>query len=283
MKLAHYLPIVALLVMTGCGIPTGAGEFQKTPEALFLKSTFDKVSAGEYDGVISLLDDKIHQPDARDVLQRMRPLVPSEEPVKMQPVAWSFVSFKSLTNGGTSNSRTSDVAAEYDYPNGRHLVVSAKLSGTPGTFRLLAFNIESIPAPLSELNAFSLNKSPWQFVFLFLAVAAFAINLGAFVVCLRTKGLTLKWLWAIFTLIGVVGFSLNWTNGAVYVDPLHFNLFSAAVARNGWVGPWAVTFCIPFGAIAFFVKRQRMIKLQRSASGAVLNDAESASANSEAG
>jgi hypothetical protein len=62
-----------------------------------------------------------------------------------------------------------------------------------------------------------------------------------------------KWLWAIFTLISVVGFSMNWTTGDVSILPLYFNIPAAGYTQDG-SGVWHLIFAIPVGAIAFFFK-----------------------------
>ncbi len=164
-------------------------------------------------------------------------------------------------NGGSS-SRSANVAIEYTYQGPKWVVASASLSGEPGQFRIVAFNVEALPAPLSELNAFTLKgKSALHYLFLLLPAAACAISIYAFVRCIRTKGLKRKWLWALFTLFGFVAFSLNWTNGAVFVNPLHFNFLSAAYMRNGWLGPWVVSFSTPVGALVFLWKQRTTVTL----------------------
>src|SRR5712692_9790961 len=78
---------------------------------------------------------------------------------------------------------------------------------------------------------------------------AFAISVYAFVQCWRTPGLERKWLWALFTLVGFCAFSLNWTTGGFNVNPLSFNLFSAGAVRDGFVGPWVITFAFPLARL----------------------------------
>jgi hypothetical protein len=145
----------------------------------------------------------------------------------------------------------------HTYPGPKWVVASASLSGEPGEFRIVAFNVEPLPAPLSELNAFTLKgKSAAHYIFLLLPAADCVISIYAFVRCLRTKRLRRKWLWALFTLVGVVAFSINWTSGAVYVEPLRFSILGAGYMRNGWLGPWVISFYIPVGALAFLWKQR---------------------------
>lgn len=232
----HSLILVLALFLEACGIPQSSSDFDKTPEAQYLKATVDKLVAHDYPSIESQMDDRVHQSDARQVLERLASMVPAETPTKFEPVAWNIVKKISAADSGSS-SRTANVAIEYSFSDSKWLVASATLSGEPDAFRILAFNIEPLSAPLAELNAFTLKgKSILHYVFLLLTVSAFGVSVLAFVRCVRTPGIKRKWLWAIFTLLGLVAFTLNWSNGAVSIDVLHFNLLAPAMhVQAGWV------------------------------------------------
>jgi hypothetical protein len=253
----HSLIIVFALLLQACGVPQSSAEFDKTPEAQYLKTTMNQLVARDYLSIESRMDERVHQTNTRQALERLASIVPAGSPVKLEPVAWNFIKSTNTANGGVS-SRSANVAIEYTFPASKWVVASATLSGEPGTFRILAFNVEPLPAPLSELNAFTFKgKGILHYVFLLLTVAAFAVSVFAFVRCLRTPRVKRKWLWAIFTLVGVVAVSLNWSNGTVSIDALRFNLLSASFMRAGWLGPWGITFCIPIGALVFLWKYRK--------------------------
>lgn len=255
MRLYPLIVLVAILLQ-GCGIPQSPADFERTPEAQFLEATMSQLVAHDYATIESMMDSRVHQPDLQEALDRLRSTVPVETPIHKEPVAWNFTKTTSTMNG-SSSSRNANVAIEYTYPGSKWVVASASLSGEPGQFRIISFNVEAIPAPLSQTNAFTFEgKGAVHYLFLLCAIAACGTSIFAFVRCLRTKGLKRKWLWAIFTLIGFVAFSINWTNGAIFMNALHFNFLSAACVRNGWVGPWYVTFCIPVGALTFLWKQR---------------------------
>lgn len=246
--------LVFALLLQACGVPLSSEEFDKTPEGQYLKATVNRLVAHDYAFIESQMDERVNQPDARQVLERLAGAVPAGTPVKLEPVAWNFAKIFHTAKSDAS-SRTANVAIEYTFPESRWLLASATLSGEPGSFRILSFNVEPLPAPLAELHAFTFKgKSVLHAVFLLLTVSAFGISVFAFVRCIRTPGIKRKWLWAIFTLVGICAFSINWSNGTVAVNPLNFNLLSAAFLRNGWLGPWVITFCIPVGALVFLWK-----------------------------
>ena len=263
----HSLILALALFLEACGIPQSPADFDKTPEAQYLKGTVDKLVAHDYQSIESQMDDKVHQSDARQALERLASMVPPGTPTKFEPVAWNFVKKISAADSG-SGSRTANVAIEYSFSDSKWLVASATLSGEPGAFRILAFNLEPLPAPLAELNAFTFKgKSVLHYVFLLLTVSAFGVSAFAFVRCIRTLGIKRKWLWATFTLLGLVAFTLNWSNGAVSVDVLHFNLLSVGYARTGWLGPWGITFCIPLEALIFLRKFRKPVLVPHSIEG----------------
>ncbi len=245
------LPIFAWL-LSGCSVPLSSDAFNNTLEAQFLRSVVDKLSSGDVSSVEQLLDPKLVEPNVRAALERTAAVLPAEPALSVEPVAWNVVV-------STAGPRTATVAAEYTYPSSKWFVISGELTGEPGSFRILRFNVEPLSVPMAQLHAFTFQgKGVMHYVFLLLAVLAFALSAFAFVRCVRSKNIRRKWLWAAFTLLGFCAFTLNWTSGAISVNPFSFNLFSAGATRAGWVGPWIITFCIPIGAIAFLLKHRNV-------------------------
>jgi hypothetical protein len=161
-------------------------------------------------------------------------------------------------DGNDTGERTANVAMEYQYASAKWVLASAVLSGEPGQFRIVSFNIEPLPASLADLNAFRFKrKGAAHHVFLALTIATALLALYAFVACLRLKGLRRKWLWAIVTLVAVSSFSLNWTTGETGFQPFWVTLLGWGVTRQGWLGPWILTFPLPVGALVFLLRYRK--------------------------
>ncbi|HEX6705703.1 MAG TPA: hypothetical protein VF169_13145 [Albitalea sp.] len=240
---------IAIPLLCACGIPTTANDFDKTPEARFLRGVVDRVRSRDFASLEPQLESP--QADARAALERIASALPPGSITRVQPVGWNV---SKQVNGP----RVVGLAAEYEFASSEWFVMSAELVGEAEAFRIRGFHIEPLPAAMSVVHGFTLsNKGAMHYAFLLLAPAAAGVSLFAFVRCLRMRGLRRKWMWALVTLVGAGAFTLNWTTGAVTVNPLTFNLLSAAFARAGWVGPWAITFCIPIGAIVFLWKHRR--------------------------
>lgn len=252
----HPVVLLVALLLQACGLPPSREEFDKTPEAQYLMATVERLVARDHAAIESQMDERVHQPDVRSALLRLANLVPPGAPQRLEPVAWAVHQHAAPGAGGPS--RTAHVAIEYAFADSRWIVASATLSGEPGAFRMLAFNVEPISAPVAELNAFTLQgKGLAHAAHLLLALCAFGVSAYAFVRCVRTRGLKRKWLWAAFTLVGVGSFTLNWSSGAFSAEVLRFGLPSAGFARAGWVGPWTITFGVPVGALAFLWTARR--------------------------
>lgn len=252
-RMVWMLGLAALL--QACGVPRSPEEFDRTAEAQYLRATVDKLARQDYAAIESALDPRVHQPDVRSALQQMRMLLPYEAPDRTLPVDWRF--FKRL-DGNDTGERTANVVMEYQYASAKWVLASAVLSGEPGQFRIVSFNIEPLPASLADLNAFRFKgKGAVHYFFLASTIATALLALYAFVACLRLKGLKRKWLWAIATLVTVSTFSLNWTSGESGYQPVWFGLLGWGVMRQGWLGPWILTFPLPVGALVFLLRYRK--------------------------
>lgn len=247
--LAAFLWLCASL--QGCGLPQSAAEFESTPEVAFLKATVNQLVTHQHGAIKALIDPSVQHPEVDSALKNLQAKVPAGTPTHLEAVNWQVMRTTQIA-GRDGSTRVANVAFEYTYPGPRWMIASASLAGEPGQFRILAFNIEPIPAPLSELNAFSLMNKSWKhYAFLVMALGAFSVSLFALLRCIRTQDLKSKWLWAVFICVGLVAFSINWTSGAISIKPLYFSFMSASIGQSGWVGPWIVSFSVPVGALAF--------------------------------
>ena len=134
---------------------------------------------------------------------------------------------------------------------------------TGGASTILAFRATTIADSLEHLNRFSLvGKSALQYGVLGLALVAPIFSFYVLVLCLRTKNLNRRWLWAIFILVGVGKLGVNWTTGALTFTPLAVQVpCGGATTTIGAYGPWVVTVNLPLGAILFLRKRSHRIDL----------------------
>lgn len=124
------------------------------------------------------------------------------------------------------------------------------VKGDDKTRRVFGFHTTPIHSSLEEQNRFQLGAShPLR-----LLVLALAIGIGVFciwvaVAAVRSR-IKRRWLWALFALVGVAPFTLNWSTGEVGSNLLQVILLSAGVNGSPPFGPWLITVAFPVGAIA---------------------------------
>ncbi len=77
------------------------------------------------------------------------------------------------------------------------------LEGKDGALTVRGINVQSLPDSLERLNAFAFEgKGPVHLLILGAAVLVLLFVLTTFVICLRTRPLHRKWLWALVVLVG---------------------------------------------------------------------------------
>jgi drug/metabolite transporter (DMT)-like permease len=109
-------------------------------------------------------------------------------------------------------------------------------------------------------NRFTLiGKDPVQYVVLFLALAALAISLYAFIACLRTKMGKRKWLWAILCFAGMGRLAVNWTTGATGFTAICIGVPPVGAAMVPLYSPWMVYTSLPVGAVLFLIFRELVV------------------------
>jgi hypothetical protein len=248
------LPLFAIafcLTLSGCSRAALLKMLTPPEDETFARKYVDLLRQQAFDQIEQELDPSIAGSDVRNTLATMAGVFPGGEPKSTKVVAYSF------RHGRQSS--TDSVTLEYEFPD-RWLLVDMSIQRTGGAIRISAFRVTPIADSLEHTNRFNIvGKSALQYVILGLALAAPIFSVYVFIVCLRTKKLNLKWLWAIFILVGVGKLAINWTTGALTFTPLAFNIPCGGAASVGGYGPWVVHVHLPLGAILFLKKRSRSV------------------------
>ncbi len=155
------------------------------------------------------------------------------------------------------NERTSDLTLEY-HLGSKWLLANVVAQEFGGRRIITGFHITPIDDSLENLNRLTLRgKTELEYDTLIVAVISVLVSLYVFILCLRTRGLKRKWLWLIVTLVGIIGFGVNWTTGEYAFMPLMFRLPPAGASATLY-GPWTVFVTVPVGAITFLALRSRL-------------------------
>ena len=132
------------------------------------------------------------------------------------------------------------------------------------------FNFQPVPLQPSTIGDFGLkNKSVIHYVFLGLLVLVPLFIIFTVLAIMRNKHMTKKWLWGLFSSVGLWGFNLNWTTGkistefvditanSVHFQILSFQLLGAAIVKQATYSPYIITIAFPIGAILYWILKHR--------------------------
>jgi len=95
------------------------------------------------------------------------------------------------------------------------------------------------------------------YVFLGLVLTMPLFILGVLWVWARTPVPRRAWLWGPFIALGLVRLKLNWSTGALAIQPLAFNILGSGLFRPSATGPWILQVALPVGAVLFLWRRRR--------------------------
>ncbi|KRE88898.1 hypothetical protein ASG87_09545 [Frateuria sp. Soil773] len=126
-----------------------------------------------------------------------------------------------------------------------------------GKLLIEGLHANRLAEPLEASHALTLKgKSAAHWLMALLTCAEALFCLYAFVLCLRTPIPRRKWLWALFTLVGVGTLQFNWVSGAFGILPLSVQFLFGVSAVSAPYGPWILSVSIPLGAICFLARRR---------------------------
>ena len=253
---------LALLALVACSRPMDPAAFRQSPETVFLLDTVDRLQQHDYAALSPRVDPALAGQLSQAGLEHAAQALPAGLLQDLQPVALQ------VEGGADGHLRLATVAAELHFAAARPVLVTARLVGEPGHFRIRGFYIEALDAPLAETHALGLGgKSLWQLGFALLSLAVLAFTGWTLLQCLSRPGLPYKALWALFTLLGAMTLSVDWSSGVFALNPLSLSVFNVALIRQGWLGPWTLSCSFPVGALVFWVP-QRILTLRSRRAGA---------------
>jgi hypothetical protein len=130
-----------------------------------------------------------------------------------------------------------------------------------GTWFVEALHARPMPQPLEVTNTFTLGGgSPLHYAWLILTIACAVVSLGTAIWLATRRQMPKRWRWVFLALLGVGGFSLNWTTGETAFRIVNVQLFGAGAMRLGPAAPWILTFGLPVGAILSLMRYRRWLR-----------------------
>ncbi len=227
-------------------------KFTPPAEAAVAKSALQNLRQDKLEAIESRLAPSLrNDPTVEATLHQLHGYFPAGEPHAMKTIG----AFTNTLNG------VKHVRLNYEMQFATGWVqASVRMVEDDGKILIEGLRVNRTAQSLEQLNAFSTQgKGPAAWLMLGLACALPLFSLFAFVLCLRTPMRGRKWLWAIFTLVGVITVHLNWTTGDFSLQLLSIELLSASVMRSP-AGAWLLGASFPLGAAIFLLRRRDLMR-----------------------
>jgi hypothetical protein len=249
-KLGAFIKIIGVLllgILAGCNQATLMKKVTPPEDEAAARRYVDLLRQNRFEQIEQDLDPVLKRPNLRDTLVTMAAMFPAQEPASAKVVGLRM--FVGPDSRGTS------ITLEYEFPE-KWLLVNVVKQNKGGVASVVGFHVTPVAESLEDLNRFTLaNKSTSHYAILFLAVLAPLFSLYAFVLCIKTKIKRMKWLWLVFTLLGVGQLGVNWTTGQILFTPIAVHLPPSGAAAPLYE-PWLVYVSLPLGAIIFLFRRK---------------------------
>lgn len=243
-----WLAAASALALVGCSAKGMVEKLAPKEEVAFARSYLDHLRKGELEAIQQYSGAALQVPDAPAKLAELARLFPGE-PSSVELVGARIIDGPAAWHGA--------LTFQYGFEQ-RWLLAALVLQRKDGHLTVEGLTVTPMRDSLQRIHAFTLEgKGPTHFLFAGVALAILAFTLATFVVCLRTRGLRKKALWALLVLVGVSAFQLDWTSGRLGFQPISIHLLGVGASRFEY-GPWILSFSLPVGAVIFLVKRARL-------------------------
>lgn len=239
-------------ILSGCDfneyyVSQMPNEVQDGKEVLVL------LAAKQFNEIESRLHPSINNPKTKSQLREVAEYFPSETPIEVKAIGSSTYVKDKIWQGVFT--------FQFEYSDS-WLAASVTLQREGGSQpTIIGINVRSLEGDLEQIHKFELaGKSLTHYLILLGAIAIPAFIVLALILCIRTPMSKRKWLWILFILIGVVRVSLNWTTGAIDINPLGFQLLGAGFSKASPYAPVILMVAVPVGAIVFLIRRKSWLE-----------------------
>jgi hypothetical protein len=244
--------LVAILfaaLLVGCNRENLIKKFTPPEDESNARNYVDLVRQRKFDQVEPHLDASIADANIGDTLAKIAAFFPAENPESIKVVGVNVSQGQELT--------TTSITLEYQFPS-KWLLVNVVTQRKDDVSTILGLHVNTTPDSLENLYRFTLvGKSAVQYLILTLAVCSLLFSVYVLVMCIRTRALKRKWLWALFVLVGIGRLAINRTTGQCTFSLLSIRIPCAHAIADPY-GPWTVAVYLPLGAILFLNHRWKM-------------------------
>lgn len=253
---------LVILVLSACSRDAALRRFTPADADARARAYLALFTRGHVDSAYARLAPSLQTPTARSELEKVAALL---SPVRLD----SMKVVGASTNTWAGGRRVNLTYELYLQPSGWTLANVGTVDSA-GTWVVEGVSARPLQRPLEEGARFSLsNKAAVYYLWLVITGLCAAISVGMAVFMATRRRMPKHWWWALASLVGVGGYSLNWATGQTGISLFKVQLFSAGALQSGPFTPWIVTFAFPLGALVALSKyrswRHRLVEQNSSA------------------
>jgi len=249
MKFKIMLLVLCSLFLAGCADFEGWLD-KLLPQHIdkFSREYIKLIKNGKVEKAISLLDKEVKTSETEwKFRNNIVNYIGNEKIVSIKPVNINVHRVETIT--------TYSVTYQIQYAQGWQ-VVSVVLRESEKNISVLGFHANNIEKPLEEIHKITLKgKTTKHFAILGLTIFYNLFIIVSFIMVWLTRNLKRKWLWSIFTLIGICKILFNWTTAQFGIQFLSIGFVIATPCNPTPYTPWIINIYLPLGAIIFHIKR----------------------------
>lgn len=226
-------------------------------EIEYSKEYFELLKMKNFEAVYKPLNDSLKtNENTKKQLLEIAELFPIEKVTKIDVIGSSIF----ISNMDNKKIWRANLSFQYTYSNSWLLTNINLTKVNDGELVVDGINVKPLRDSLESINKFSLEgKSFIQYLILLLSILIPLFIIFTFIVFIRTPMKKRKWLWGFFILIGLVKFTINWTTGALHINPLSFNLLGSGFFYGNAFAPVVISIGLPIGAILFWFKKKKVM------------------------
>jgi hypothetical protein len=242
-----------LLLIASCSNGEMNDKLIPKEESQFAKIYLQKLQSKDFDYVKRYIDKSEEKKISDQAIHKLASYFPSGQLISTELIGSQVYIFNSQWKGSFT--------FEYHYSDGWALAeVTLKKSGD--ALFATGFSVYRTQASQKDLNKFTLiGRSALQYFVLAIGVISLVFILITTYFCVRTPIPKRKWLWILFILVGVGSISVNWTTGQFSLRLFFIKFLSFSAMAPGPFAPWIISASIPVGAILFWIKREKFIRM----------------------
>lgn len=242
----RYWVLILLALLGACSSEAMFDTISTPQERAMALQAANALIAGDFPKFDDVMDVGLRDNMTSETMAKMKPFMPKGAPVLKKVFEFDY------DDGPSTKTFTYEAGS-----GNRWAAIEITLRTAPGPIIVVAYRVWPLDHSPSSETDFSFAKAGAAGCFwIAMMILVLGITITGFVQVIRTRGLKLKWLWAIGCLFSFVTFWLQVGPGSFGVMPISFQLLGVGFTKTVFE-PWVLKFSIPVLAIVFLILKAR--------------------------